>query len=166
MSISFFVFVIIPSVSIVVTAVGMPFYRRSIMNCAGEKVLSLAKKKQRISYLTYVLACIVLLLTLRFNFGRLNFVIPYCAVLGFFIAVRENTFLPDNGVYENLLINGSAVIKYKDIETIDFEGFEANPTNVIKLKLFKKRPQQLTFNNSNEAHEVINILKEKVTEKN
>ena len=159
---NFILFTIIPFLLMIIICIALPMYRINLMKTSGEKLVPLTQKSAKFSYIASAVAVILLFLSIMIDFGRLNFVIPYCAVLGFFVTTKESTFLPVNGVYENLLINGSIIIKYKDIVEIKAEESAENPSNVITVILNKGRPQQLIFNNSNEAHEVLSVLKEKV----
>ena len=84
--------------------VGMPFKKNQLMKEAGEKTMSLAKKKSKLQLIAIPTAYVLLILSILVDFGKMNFVIPYVAVLGLYIAIRESTLLPVNGVYENLLI--------------------------------------------------------------
>lgn len=162
MNLNFILFVLIPFVLMLATCIALPVYRTSLMKNAGNKLVPLTKKSATLSYVASAVAVILLLLSIRVDFGRLNFIIPYCAVLGFFVTTKETTFLPINGAYENLLIVGSIIIKYQDIVDFKSEGTSENPSNIITVTLKKARPQQLFFNNSNEASEVFAVLKEKV----
>ena len=161
MNLNFILFVLIPFVLMLAITIGMPFYRIELMKKAGEKKLALVSKSARLSYITSAIAVILLILSILIDFGRMNFVIPYCAVLGFFVATRESTFLPVNGVYENLLIVGSEILLYKDILEIPESS---NPPEATSLTIITKshKQRQLTFNNTNETHEVLSVLREKV----
>lgn len=164
MSLKTILFAIIPFCLMIIISVGMPFYRMSVMNKAGNKVLALAKKNPFSSYFTTGIAFILLLLSVKFDFGRLNFVIPLCGVLGIFIATRESAFYPVNGIYENLMIVGSDILWYKDIDKILTEEESNHPDYIIMIKPKKGRNRQFIFDNANEALEVLKILKEKVSE--
>lgn len=164
MTLKTILFAIIPFCLMIIISVGMPFYRMNVMKKAGNKVLALAKKNPLTSYLTAGIAIILLLLTLKIDFGRLNFVIPLCGVLGIYISTRESAFYPVNGIYENLMIVGSDVFWYKDIDKILTEEESNHPDYIIMIKPKKGRNRQFIFNNSNEALEVLKILKEKVSE--
>lgn len=161
MSLKTIIFAVIPFCLMIIISVGMPFYRISVMKKAGNKVLALAKKNPLSSYFTTGIAFILLLLTVKIDFGRLNFVIPLCGVLGIFIATRESTFYPVNGIYENLMIVGSDIFWYKDIEKILTEEESNHPDYMIMIKPKKGRTRQFTFDNANEATEVLAILKKK-----
>ena len=102
-------------------------------------------------------AYVLLILSIMFDFGKMSFVIPYCAVLGLFITIKESTLLPVNGVYENLIISGTDIIKMKDLT-----GVETPDTSITQntLKITTKHgPRTLTFDNSNEVTEVLSALK-------
>ena len=154
---NFILFTIIPFVLMLAISVGMPFYRIKIMKDSGEKLVPLAKKSAKLSYITSAVAVILALLSVLIDFGKFDFVIPYCAVLGLFVAVRESTFLPVNGAYETLMVVGSLLIKYQDIETIPQEA----DTNVLVISNKKNQKIQLVFDNQNEAAEVLSLLKTK-----
>ena len=115
MSLSTIIFAIVPFSLMFVIAVGMPFYRLSLMKKAGEKLVPLTKKSTILSYFSSGIAVVLMLLSVRVDFGRLNFVIPCCAVIGLFLTIRESTLYPVNGVYENLMIVGSDILFYKDM---------------------------------------------------
>ena len=161
MSLKVIIFAIIPFCLMIIISVGMPFYRLSVMKKAGDKLLALAKKNPLSSYLTTGIAFVLMLLTVKLDFGRLNFVIPLCGVLGMFIATRESTFYPVNGIYENLMIVGSDIFWYKDIDRILTEEESTHPDYVIMIKPKQGRNRQFIFNNANEAAEVLAILKKK-----
>ena len=161
MSLKVIIFAIIPFCLMIIISVGMPFYRLSVMKKAGDKLLALAKKNPLSSYLTTGIAFVLMLLTVKLDFGRLNFVIPLCGVLGMFIATRESTFYPVNGIYENLMIVGSDIFWYKDIDRILTEEESTHPDYVIMIKPKQGRNRQFIFDNANEAQEVLSILKKK-----
>lgn len=156
MNLTFLLTVTVPFVLMVVIAFYLPLYRKRLMMQAGSKLVAFVKKSARLSYITSGIAFLVLILSLLIDFGRLNFVIPYCAVLGFYIALRESALLPVNGAYENVLINGSVILKYSDIIS-----YEANEESNIIVITNQKGKQQLIFNDTNEALEVKKILKKK-----
>ena len=161
---NFILFTIIPFILMFAIAVGMPFYRLSILQKAGEKKLSLVKKSARLSYVTSAVAVVVMLLSIMFDFGRLNFIIPYCSVLGLFVSIRESNFLPVNGVYEKLLITGSDILFYDDIISLPLEELPQEekaryPDNVLVVVTKKRGKRQLTFDNANELAEVLSLLK-------
>ena len=160
MNLNVIFFAIIPFVLMGIICVGMPFWKIKLMKEAGEKTMSLAKKKSKLQFIAIPTAYILLILSILVDFGKLNFVIPYCAVMGLFIAIKESTLLPVNGVYENLLINGSEVIRFKDITNIP-ESDPNQQANVLKI-ITTRGPRNLIFDNSNEASEVLSLLKEKV----
>ena len=161
MNLKVIIFAIIPFCLMIIISVGMPFYRISVMKKAGDKLLALAKKNPLLSYVTIGIALVLMLLTVKIDFGRLNFVLPLCGVLGIFIATRESTFYPVNGIYENLMIVGSDIFWYKDIDKILTEEESSHPDYVILIKPKKGRIRQFTFDNANEASEVLAILKKK-----
>ena len=141
-------------------SVALPFWRKKVMKKAGQKILTTVIKKSKLTLIAVPVAFILLFLSILIDFGKMNFVIPYCAVLGLFIALKESTLLPVNGVYENLIINGSIILKYKDIA-----GLSANTAagpNVINATTKQKRSVQLVFDNPNETSEVLTALKKKV----
>lgn len=161
MSLKVIIFAIIPCALMVIISVGMPFYKIKVMKEAGDKLLTLAKKNPFSAYFTSGIAYVLLLLTIKIDFGRLNFVIPMCGVLGIFIATRESTFYPVNGIYENLMIVGSDIFWYKDIDRILTEEESTHPDYVIMIKPKQGRNRQFIFDNANEAQEVLSILKKK-----
>ncbi len=166
MNLNFILFVIIPFALMAVISLGMPFYKLKIMKMAGQKLLPLASKSSKLSFIASGLAIVLMFLSLKINFGRLNFVIPYCAVLGLFIAVRESTFIPVNGVYEKLLIVGSDILFYDDIMGFPLEELAAEerahyPDYILLVVTKKRGKRQLTFSNSNEVAEVLTVLKKK-----
>ena len=161
---NFILFTIIPFALMFAIAVGMPFYRLKILMQAGEKKLSLVKKSARLSYIASALAVVVMLLSIMFDFGRLNFIIPYCSVLGLFLSIRESNFLPVNGVYEKLLITGSDILFYDDIISLPLEELPQEekaryPDNVLVVVTKKAGKRQLSFDNANELAEVLSLLK-------
>ena len=162
MNLKTLIFVIIPCCLMIIIAIGMPFYRVSLMKKAGQKLVTLAKKSTKLSYFSSAIAVLLILLSIKFDFGRLNFVIPLCGVLGIFLTCRESAFYPVNGIYENLMVVGSDVMWYKDIEKILTEEEAHHPDYVIMIKPRKGQPRQFIFDNANEAQEVISVLKKKV----
>ena len=84
------------------------------------------------------------------------------STLALYICTRESTLHPVNGVYENLLIVGSDVLTYTDIAGIPEVESSTTPENIITIITNKTGKRQLTFDNANEAREVLNFLKEKV----
>ena len=157
MNLNFILFVLIPFILMLATSIGLPIWKNKLMKEAGAKVLVLAKKKTKLKYIAFPVAYILLILSMLLDLGKMNFVIPYCAVLGLFITVKESTLLPVNGVYENLIINGSIIIKYEDIASLD-SNTAAGP-NVITVTTKQKRQVQLIFDNTNEAAEVLSALR-------
>ena len=151
-------FLIVPLVLMLTISVGMPVYRLQLMKKAGEKVIPLVQKKNKLTYLASVTAYLVLILSALIDFGKMNFVIPYCAVLAYYICIREGTFNPINGVYENLLIVGSDILKYDDIINLP-ESTDSNLSENVLVVVTKKRgKRQLTFDNANEVKEVRKFL--------
>ena len=118
MKIDLLFFIIIPFVLMAAISVGFPFYRVHVLKGAGEKILPLTKKSTKLSYIASAIALILMFLSIMMDFGKLNFVIPYCAVLGLFVAIKESTLLPVNGVYENMMINGSDVIRFSELTAV------------------------------------------------
>lgn len=159
---NFILFTIIPFGLMLVISIGMPFYRIKIMKDSGEKLVPLAKKSARLSYITSVVAVILALLSVMIDFGKFEFVLPYCAVLGLFIAIRESTFLPVNGAYEKLLVVGSELLKYEDIISLPSDEEAPHLPNVIVVITKKRGKRQFVFDNQNEAAEVRSLLKTKI----
>lgn len=155
---NFILFTIIPFVLMLAISIGLPFYRIKVMNNSGEKLIPLVKKSARLSYITSVVAVILALLSVLIDFGKFDFVIPYCAVLGLFVATRESTFLPVNGVYEKLLVVGSDLLKYEDIVSLPSEEEAPHLANVIVVITKSRGKRQFTFDNANEAQEVLKVL--------
>ena len=153
-------FAIIPFLLMAAICVGMPFWRVRLMKEAGEKIMPLAKKKSKLQLIAIPTAYVLLILSILIDFGKMNFVIPYCAVLGLFIAIKESILLPVNGIYEKMIINASDIIRMENITAVA-DADETSASNVVKI-VTKKGPRQLVFDNSNEAEEVRNLLKTKV----
>ena len=104
-----------------------------------------------------------MLLSVQVDFGRFNFVIPYCAVLGLFLTIRESTLYPVNGVYENLMIVGSEILRYQDIEKILTAEESTHPDYMIMIKQKNRdKSRQFIFDNANEAQEVLEVLKQRI----
>lgn len=160
MKLDFIFFAIIPFILMAIICVGMPFWKNQLMKEAGEKTLSLAKKKSKLQYIAIPTAYVLLILSILVDFGKMNFVIPYCAVLGLFVAIKESTLLPVNGVYENMMINGSDVIRFSELTAV-LEPDAGTADNVVKIST-KHGPRQLLLDNSNEAQEVRKLLLSKV----
>lgn len=138
----------------------MPFWKNKLMTKTGEIIVPLAKRKSKLQMIAIPTAYVLLILSIMFDFGKMSFVIPYCAVLGLFITIKESTLLPVNGVYENLIISGTDIIKMDDLT-----GVEKPDTSITQntLKITTKHgPRTLTFDNSNEVNEVFSVLKKKV----
>ena len=160
MQLKFIFFAIIPGLLMLAISVIMPFWKNKLMTKTGEIIVPLAKRKSKLQMIAIPTAYVLLILSIMFDFGKMSFVIPYCAVLGLFITIKESTLLPVNGVYENLIISGTDIIKMEDLTGIE------NPDNNITqntLKITTKHgPRTLTFDNSNEVTEVISALKKKL----
>ena len=157
MNLNMIFFVIIPAVLMLAISVILPFWRKNILNQAGEKILPLVRKKSKLSIIALPVAYVLLPLSILIDFGKMNFVIPYCAVLGLYIVLKEGSLLPVNGVYEKLIISGTDIIKMEDLT-----GIENPDTNVTQntLKITTKHgPRTLTFDNTNEVNEVVAALK-------
>lgn len=161
MRLDFIFFAIIPFVLMAIICVGMPFWKNHLMKEAGQKIMALAKKKSKLLLIAIPTAYVLLVLSIAVDFGKMNFVIPYCAVLGLFIAIKESTLLPVNGVYEKLIINGSEIIRFSELTAV-LEAEGSVPENVVKLST-KHGPRQLIFDNSNEAQEVRKLIISKIT---
>ena len=117
-----FMIIGIPTVLMAIISIGMPFYCRSILNQAGQKLLPLVRKKQIISHwITPILSYLLVILPFFINMGRFGLIIPYCGVAGLYIVLKESTFAPNSGVYENLLINSSTILKYETIKELPIE---------------------------------------------
>ena len=138
----------------------MPFWKNKLMTKTGEIVVPLAKRKSKIQMIAIPTAYILLILSIMIDFGKFSFVIPYCAVLGLFITIKESTLLPVNGIYEKLIISGTDIIKREDVTGVE------DPANNVQQNTLKIQtthgPRTLTFDNSNELKEVLSSLKEKL----
>lgn len=160
MQLKFILFAIIPGALMLAISVIMPFWKNKLMTKTGQIIVPLAKRKSKLQLIAIPTAYILLILSILFDFGKMSFVIPYCAVLGLFITIKESTLLPVNGVYENLIISGTDIIKITDITGIE------NPDTSITQNTLKIQtthgPRTLTFDNSNELLEVLSVLKKKV----
>lgn len=156
MNLNFILFVLIPFILMLAVSVGLPIWKNKIMKEAGQKILTTVIKKSKLTLIAVPVAFILLFLSILIDFGKMNFVIPYCAVLGLFIAIKESTLLPVNGVYENLIINGSIIVKYEDIASLTPNS--AAP-NAITITSRQKRQVSLIFDNPNEASEVLKVLR-------
>ena len=160
MKLKFIFFAIIPGLLMLAISVIMPFWKNKLMTKTGEILVPLAKRKSKLQMIAIPTAYVLLILSIMFDFGKMSFVIPYCAVLGLFITIKESTLLPVNGVYENLIISGTDIIKIEDITAIP-ESPETAQSKALKIQT-KHGPRNLIFDNSNEASEVISVLKEKL----
>ncbi len=159
MNLNFILFVLIPFILMLATSVGLPIWKNKIMKEAGPKILTTVIKKSKLTLVAVPVAFILLFLSILIDFGKMNFVIPYCAVLGLFIAIKESTLLPVNGLYENLIINGSTIIKYEDIASL---APNSAAQNTITITTRQNRQLQLVFDNPNEVSEVLSALRKKV----
>lgn len=155
-------FLIIPFIIMAAITFGMPFYRNNIMKKAGEKIIPLVKKPNKLFYGASVTAYAVLVLSFLVDFGKMNFVIPYAAAMALYICTKEATFHPVNGIYENLLIVGSDILKYEDIFSIPESKDPSCPDNVITVITKKQNKRHLTLDNANEASEVLSVLRKKI----
>ena len=154
---SFVIFLIVPTILMFIISVGMPFYCAHVMKNAGARLLVLVHKKQVISKIVApVLSYLLVVLPYFIPMGKFGRIIPLCGVAGLFIVLKETTFVPKSGVYENILINGSIILKYKDIEKLP----EAANENILLITTKTHHNVQLVFDNSNEADEVLSKLKE------
>ena len=160
MKLKFIFFAIIPGLLMLAISVIMPFWKNKLMTKTGEILVPLAKRKSKLQMIAIPTAYVLLILSIMFDFGKMSFVIPYCAVLGLFITIKESTLLPVNGVYENLIISGTDIIKIEDITAIS-ESPETAQSKALKIQT-KHGPRNLIFDNSNETSEVISVLKEKI----
>ncbi len=140
-----------------IISVGMPFYKLHLLKMAGEKVLSLVKKRNIITYGAAVTSYALLILSVAVDFERFNFVFPYCAVLALYITTREGTLKPINGVYKNLMIVGTEVVRFDDIESIAPQ--DPNQPDYVMTVVTKNRGKRnITFDNANELKEVEQII--------
>ena len=138
----------------------MPFWKNKLMTKTGQIIVPLAKRKSKLQLIAIPTAYVLLILSILFDFGKMSFVIPYCAVLGLFITIKESTLLPVNGVYENLIISGTDIIKIQDITGVEDPANNAQQ-NTLKITT-THGPRTLTLDNSNELLEVLSVLKKKV----
>ena len=159
MNLNFILFVLIPFILMLAISLTLPFWRKKVMKEAGQKILTTVTRKSKLTWISVPLAFLLLFLSVFFDFGKMNFVIPYCAVLGLFAAVKESTLLPVNGLYENLIINGSTIIKYEDIASL---APNSAAQNTITITTRQNRQLQLVFDNPHETSEVLTVLKKKV----
>ena len=155
-------FAIIPFSLMIAIAVGMPFYRLNLMKKAGKIIIPLSKKTPFIAYFSAGIAFLLMLLSVKVDFRRFNFIIPSCAVIGLYLSIRENSLYPVNGVYENLMIVGSDILFFKDMVAIMTEEESHHPDYVLMIKTSNKGPRQFIFNNANEANEVKQELEKKL----
>ena len=138
----------------------MPFWKNKLMSKSGQIIVPLTKRKSKLQLIAIPTAYLLLILSILFDFGKMSFVIPYCAVLGLFITIKESTLLPVNGLYENLLISGTDIIKIQDITGVEDPANNAQQ-NTLKITT-THGPRTLTLDNSNELLEVLSVLKKKV----
>ncbi len=138
----------------------MPFWKNKLMTKTGDIIVPLAKRKSKIQIIAIPTAYVLLILSIMFDFGKFSFVIPYCAVLGLFITIKESTLLPVNGVYENMIISGTDIIKMQEVTGVQNpeENIHQNSLQITTTH----GPRTLIFDNSNEVSEVVSALKEKL----
>lgn len=160
MNLNLIFFAIVPFILMCLISIGMPFWRIRLMKEAGDKLLTFVRKPVKLQFFAIPAAYLLLILSNLIDFGKLSFVIPYCAVLALFITIKESTLLPVNGLYEKLLINSTDVIKLENITGL-LEADAGTPANVLKINT-KQGTRSLTFDNSNEVEEVRKILNERI----
>ena len=160
MQLKFIFFAIVPGLLMLAISVIMRFWKNKLMRKTGEIIVPLAKRKSKLQMIAIPTAYVLLILSIMFDFGKLSFVIPYCAVLGLFITIKESTLLPVNGVYENLIISGTDIIKMQEITGVQNpeENIHQNSLQITTTH----GPRTLIFDNSNEVNEVVSALKEKL----
>ena len=160
MQLKFIFFAIVPGLLMLAISVIMPFWKNKLMTKTGEIIVPLAKRKSKLQMIAIPTAYVLLILSIMFDFGKLSFVIPYCAVLGLFITIKESTLLPVNGVYENLIISGTDIIKMQEVTGVQNpeENIHQNSLQITTTH----GPRTLIFDNSNEVSEVVSALKEKL----
>ena len=160
MQLKFIFFAIVPGLLMLAISVIMPFWKNKLMTKTGEIIVPLAKRKSKLQMIAIPTAYVLLILSIMFDFGKLSFVIPYCAVLGLFITIKESTLLPVNGVYENLIISGTDIIKMQEVTGVQNpeENIHQNSLQITTTH----GPRTLTFDNSNEVTEVLSALKKKL----
>ena len=150
-------FLYVPLALMLIISVGMPFWKVHLVKKAGNKVMSLVRKRSIINWAAAILCYLLVILVVAFDFGRFNFVFPYCAVLGLYITTRENTLKPINGLYENLLISGTDVLYLDDIISIE-ENNQNQPDYVMTVITKKGGKRNISFDNANELKEVEKII--------
>ena len=160
MQLKFIFFAIVPGLLMLAISVLMPFWKNKLMTKTGEIIVPLAKRKSKIQMIAIPTAYVLLILSIMIDFGKFSFVIPYCAVLGLFITIKESTLLPVNGIYEHLIISGTEIIKMQDVTGVEDPSNNAQQ-NTLKITT-THGPRTLTFDNSNELLEVLSVLKKKV----
>ena len=152
-------FVIIPFVLMMAITVGMPFYKVNILKKAGNKLVPLVTKNSKwLNFGTWITIYLVLILSFLVDFGKLNFVIPYCAVIGLFITSKETSFRPVNGLYEKILIVGSDILSFDDIISLPSDEEASHADNVLVVITKKNGKRLFTFDNANEVSEVKQTL--------
>lgn len=151
-------FLYVPLALMLIISVGMPFWKVHLVKKAGNKVMSLVRKRSIINWAAAILCYLLVILVVAFDFGRFNFVFPYCAVLGLYITTRENTLKPINGLYENLLISGTDVLYLDDIISIE-ENNQNQPDYVMTVVTKNRGKRNITFDNANELKEVCTLIK-------
>lgn len=160
MQLKFIFFAVIPGLLMLAISVIMPFWKNKLMTKTGEIIVPLAKRKSKLQMIAIPTAYVLLILSIMFDFGKMSFVIPYCAVLGLFITIKESTLLPVNGVYEKLIISGTDIIKMEDLTRVEKPDTSITQ-NTLKIQT-THGSRTLTFDNSNEVTEVLSALKKKL----
>ena len=151
-------FLYVPLALMLIISVGMPFWKVQLVKKAGNKVMSLVRKRSIINWAAAILCYLLVILVVAFDFGRFNFVFPYCAVLGLYITTRENTLKPINGLYEKVLISGTDVLYLDDIISIE-ENNQNQPDYIMTVVTKKGGKRNITFDNANELKEVRTLIK-------
>ena len=151
-------FLYVPLALMLIISVGMPFWKVQLVKKAGNKVMSLVRKRSIINWAAAILCYLLVILVVAFDFGRFNFVFPYCAVLGLYITTRENTLKPINGLYEKVLISGTDVLYLDDIIKIE-ENNQNQPDYIMTVITKKGSKRNITFDNANELKEVRTLIK-------
>ncbi|MBP5519949.1 MAG: hypothetical protein J6X84_05170 [Treponema sp.] len=160
-------FFIVPLCLMLLISFGLPFYKKNIIKKAGNLIVPLVKKGKAQTVGAYIFAYCLLAVSVFFDFGKLNFVIPFCAIFGLFICAKEGVFRSVNGAYENLLISGTEIVFYDEIvnlplEELSIEEKENYPENVIIIATKKRGKKQLILNNADEVLKVAAVVKEKL----
>ena len=151
-------FLYVPLALMLLITVGMPFWKVQLMKKAGNKVMGLVKKRSIINWIAAILCYLLVILVVAFDFGRFNFIFPYCAVLALYITTRESTLKPINGLYENLLICGTDVLYLDDIISIE-ENNQNQPDYVMTVITQNRGKRNITFDNSKELNELRSLIK-------